>query len=329
MQLLNKRKTNKNEKYCLNCGERYLANDLAHQKFCSKKCFREYIGLNWGWRQIVEFLSGRKNVNYLITTAKQYIETRFNITIPKNTEIHHRDGDRNNNVIDNFLVMNSKSHYVIIHHKILEFLKEKNLLDEYYNWTKTKYKVEFTTLRDYIFTNGNSHLKFYLAGPMESVSASESERWRDKVTKDLLDYFGDKVFIYDPTKKEIDKIGPILEVTNVEDVKKRMSELKEKGEWGKFDAAAHKIITTDLDAVVKSSALIVLLDFNAKMGGTISELTIAYDCNIPVYAICYDKMEDTNSWVIGLVRKQGNIFKSIPKAMESIKENYKEYKKKC
>ena len=313
---------------CLYCGKSFTPpTSNWYAKCCSPAHSWLYWKENVKRDTIIKFM-GRLNPSSLTENADSgagYIKRIFGISIPQNYEVHHKDCDRSNNTLNNLLLISHKDH-VILHHKLLEYLKEKNLIDEYLIWCKDKYKITVQKLRDYIFTNGNTGLKVYLAGPMESISSKESERWRDKVTKELINYFGDNITIYDPTKHEIEKLKDIIPVNDVNEVKKLSAELKENGQWEKFDAIMSKIIYTDIDAVMKSTFMIVLLDFEAKMGGTISEITTAWDLKIPMYTVCYDKMMNTNSWVIGMCRNGGKIFPSIPKLLENLFNDYKEFK---
>jgi hypothetical protein len=174
------------------------------------------------------------------------------------------------------------------------------------------------------------HFNTYLAGPMEDV-ADGGVQWRDRITPQLIELFGDRITVQDPTKSEGEKIGLGDESLTVVEAKDKMHGWKSSGHWDKFDVASKTIIEADINAVDRSKFIISFLKFKDKkgnkvqMGGTIGEMQHAYDHNIKIYTICYDNATDMNTWVLGLARNKGNkIFKSFNKALEAIKEDYKD-----
>jgi nucleoside 2-deoxyribosyltransferase len=167
----------------------------------------------------------------------------------------------------------------------------------------------------------------YLAGPMEGTSAENAIEWRDRITPKLNEYFGNKLEVIDPCKTESAKLGDLIEPgTDLKDTKKIMKGWKESGKWDKFDKAIYSIIVEDLWAVQKSDFLIVYLDFDIQMGGTISELTYALLHRTPVYAIIKDPVSKINSWVLGMVRHTGKYYPNFTQLIDDVFEDYREFK---
>ena len=176
-----------------------------------------------------------------------------------------------------------------------------------------------------------NNLIIYLAGPMEDV-LDNGTQWRDRITLQLKELFGNKIEIQDPTKSEGEKIGLGDECLTVSQAKEKMHGWKSSGCYEKFDPASKAIIDTDIACVDRGTFIIAYLKFKNKkgdkvqMGGTIGELQHAYDHNIKIYAVCYDNVTDMNTWVLGIVRNKGNkLYKNFSQLLEAIKEDYKEH----
>lgn len=163
----------------------------------------------------------------------------------------------------------------------------------------------------------------YLCGPMEAVTEADATNWRDRVTPKLKEIFSD-IEIIDPCKTEASKLKGILpDDIKVDDVKAKLKGWKQSGCWEKFDAAIKAIIKADLDAVDASDFILVFLDFKVVMGGTISELTTAYKHRVPIYAVTYDNISDSNSWIVGMCRLGGKIYPNFNQALEAIEADFK------
>jgi hypothetical protein len=172
-------------------------------------------------------------------------------------------------------------------------------------------------------------LTCYLAGPMEKVSDESATAWRERIAPKLVEYFGDNIEIVDPCKTEGIKLqGLIPEDSDLKDTKKLMKGWKASGCYEKFDEAIKRIIQADLEVVRRCDFVIFFLDFEAKMGGTISELTVAHERNIPTYTVTYDNVTDANSWILGMARLSGRIFPNFNQLLDALFEDCKEYKKK-
>ena len=176
-------------------------------------------------------------------------------------------------------------------------------------------------------TAKKENIILYLAGPMEMNSTESAVEWRDRISPKLVEYFGNKVEIIDPCKTESSKLGDLIEPgTDLKDTKKIMKGWKESGKWDKFDKAIHRIIVEDLWAVQKSDLVIIYLDFEVQMGGTISELTYALLHRVPVYAVIKDPVSKINSWILGMVRLTGKYYPNFTQLLEDLFKDYKEFK---
>jgi len=170
----------------------------------------------------------------------------------------------------------------------------------------------------------------YLAGPIEDVEDSGSG-WRDRLTPQLIEIFGSRLMIQDPTKNEGAKIGLEDEIISISEAKRRLNGWKNSGHYDKFDQAVKCIIDTDISMIRACDFIIAFLKFRTSkekviMGGTIGELQHAYDHNIRIYSVCYDNIADMNCWVLGLTRSKGNqLFKSFNQLLEALKTDYKDY----
>ena len=170
-------------------------------------------------------------------------------------------------------------------------------------------------------------LTTYLAGPMEAISASDATQWRDRITPKLVEYFGNKIDIIDPCKTEGLKLqGIVPDGTDLKDTKKIMKGWKASGCYEKLDLAMKRIIQFDLEAVRKSDFVIFYLDFEVKMGGTISELTVAHERNISTYSVINGNITEANTWILEMARLAGRTFPNFHQLLEAIQEDYKEYK---
>lgn len=170
-------------------------------------------------------------------------------------------------------------------------------------------------------------LTTYLAGPMESISAENATQWRDRITPKLSEFFGNNINIIDPCKTEGVKLqGIVPDGTDLKDTKKIMRGWKASGCYEKLDIAMKNIIQFDLEAVRSSDFVIFYLDFEVQMGGTISELTVAHERNIPTYSVLHGNTTDANTWILEMARLSGRTFPNFSQLLDTLQENYKEFK---
>lgn len=153
--------------------------------------------------------------------------------------------------------------------------------------------------------------KTYLVGAMENVK-DDGVGWRDKLKKRLE---GINLEIVDPCEREKDKTG-----YEVAESKRLAYGWKRSGQLEKVTEMFEKIIKVDLKAVRTSDFLILKISPEDKIGGTISELTVAYELKIPVYCYLEGAISEMNSWVLSLILLNGQIFKTWTELDEKIKE---------
>ncbi|MFX0084222.1 MAG: hypothetical protein ACFFAU_01010 [Candidatus Hodarchaeota archaeon] len=184
----------------------------------------------------------------------------------------------------------------------------------------------------------DNKLVVYLGGPMEDLPDGGTQ-WRDRVTKELIEYFGDRIKILDPCKMEPEKLeGFIDKDTPLSKIKELLTTWRQSGHWDKFDPAVERIIDVDLDCIKRSDFVIMFLKFTDKegnkvqMGGTISELTYAYRHRIITYSVTYNTVSKCNSWIVRMARgrtkpiEQRKIYHNFTQVIEDIKKDYKEFK---
>ena len=152
----------------------------------------------------------------------------------------------------------------------------------------------------------------YLIGAMEQV-ADNGIGWREKVKLHLKDF--KNLNIVDPCENEPEKTG-----YDVSQAKKKAYGWKRSGEWVKFNEMFDNIIKSDLENVQVSDFLILYIAPEHRLGGTVSELTYAYDRRIPVYCLLEGNISEMNSWVLRLINKHGIIFRTWKDLYEKIEE---------
>lgn len=185
----------------------------------------------------------------------------------------------------------------------------------------------------------NNKLVVYLAGPMEDVEDG-GVQWRERISKSLLNYFGNGIVILDPCQMEVEKLkGFIDEKITSKKIKEVLQSWRLSGHWEKFDPAMAKVIEFDFDCLRRSDFIILFLKFEDKqknkiqMGGTISELTYAYQHRIPIYAVTYNVISKCNSWIIRMARgnikpiEERKIFSNFNQVLEALSADYKLFKK--
>lgn len=183
----------------------------------------------------------------------------------------------------------------------------------------------------------NGKIYTYLAGPMEDENDG-GKNWRERVSMELNKYFGNLLIIQDPCKMELEKLKDFVTDIPFEDIKTKMMGWRKSGHWEKFDPAMERVIDVDLQCLKQSDFIIIFLKFfdtkgnKIQMGGTISELTYAYRHRIPIYAVCYNKISECNSWIIRMGRginkpiKDRKIYNNFNQVIEIIKEDFKKFK---
>lgn len=194
--------------------------------------------------------------------------------------------------------------------------------------------------------NENKKLKFsdyvlttYLIGAMENPANKDGGRgWRERITPELKKR---KIYIFDPTREEIEKVG-----MPTEELMEKLTGWQLSGNWESFieymrliwrgksefvknkDSKAPRLIHIfgDIDYVERSDFLIWNFQEGDKCGGTIAELIIAFYRGIPVYLITESPKSKMNKSLLYFVldsgHQQGRIFKNQNQLLAFLDDKY-------
>lgn len=192
----------------------------------------------------------------------------------------------------------------------------------------------------------------YVAGSMEFSSIEDMSNWRNEITKKLKH---NDLIIYDPVVMESKKSG-----RDAESQIKRIKNLKQGGKWEQFYNEMWRIWWGDIDhnldlvqilthlrmrkhiegndeslfkhmgdaeAVIRSNFIIVYVPKEAKMVGTIIEVTLAALFRIPIYLILPDDTKtNANSSLLfaNQISNNGKLksFYNIDDCVNYIKKEY-------
>lgn len=188
-------------------------------------------------------------------------------------------------------------------------------------------------------TIDNSLFSVYLIGSMESPAKKDGGvGWRQQLTPELN---ARGVYIFDPTREEIAKVG-----MPTEEFMEKLSGWQKSGNWKLFIESMRKIwrghsyvhiddvtktaqaihIFGDTDYVERSKFLIWNLDEGDKPGGTIIELAIAWYRGIPVYLMTQIPKIQINKSLLYFIldsgNEQGAIFSNQKQLLEFLDEKY-------
>lgn len=161
----------------------------------------------------------------------------------------------------------------------------------------------------------------YLAGSIQD-SKDGGVKWRDGLTPKLEKL---NIEVYDPTKTEVN-----LEISSkgstIEESQERLNGWIASGNIDKFQEHMRKVREDDLRLVHKSDFLVVYLDFNRKIGGTIVEIHEAFLQKIPIYVVCYDAKKTMNHWILSTILDGGMFFENWTQLMKFLEDKYGEPK---
>lgn len=157
--------------------------------------------------------------------------------------------------------------------------------------------------------------KVYLAGSIQD-SRDLGVGWRDKVTP-KLEAIG--ITVLDPTKSEANLGTGDGTISGTQDC---LNGWLASGNIELFREHMRKVREDDLRMVHDSDFLIVYLDFNRKIGGTIVEIHEAFINKIPIYAVCYDPKKDWNHWLLSTILDGGELFDSWGALLDSLEQKY-------
>lgn len=152
----------------------------------------------------------------------------------------------------------------------------------------------------------------YLAGPIQADPINATE-WRDYLVKELppIDWAG------------ITPPGMI-----VKDLEKQQQELEgwiRSGNWGLFKEEMDKIENGDIGVLKGCDAIVIYLpDENASSWGTKGEVYYAYyEMAIPIYLVYPRPISTGSFWLLNVVKKRGEVFKTFPEFVRYLKEKEK------
>ncbi len=195
--------------------------------------------------------------------------------------------------------------------------------------TEKEKKLQFS---DYV-------LRTYLIGSMENPADNDGGvTWRRKLTPKLEER---KIYVFDPTREEIEKVG-----MPTEELHKKLTGWQLSGNWDKFceymrmiwrgkselvkddETKATRLthILGDVDYVERSDFLIWNHKEGDRPGGTIAELTLAWYRGIPVYLITETPKHKFNKSLLYFIldsgHKEGKIFQNQNQLLEYIDDKY-------
>lgn len=155
----------------------------------------------------------------------------------------------------------------------------------------------------------------YLIGAMEQVT-DDGVGWRDRLKK-KLEHIAN-LDIIDPCEREKEKTG-----YDVAESKRLAYGWKRSGQLDKVTEMFKTIIFADLKAVRTSDFLVLKLSPNDRIGGTISELTVAYDLKIPVICYLEGAISEINSWVLSLILLNGDVYRTWEEVVQRVEKECK------
>lgn len=154
----------------------------------------------------------------------------------------------------------------------------------------------------------------YLCSGMEYKRKGGTE-WRKKITKLLDETF--YIDIQDPTKDESKKTGMSL-ANSILSLKR----WKKTGQVKKIQSMMKRVIEFDINCVKQCDFMIVYWEAQVPTTGTIAEIQVAYDNNVPILFITADKLSDISSWLIAEWTER---FKNFNELIIYLKGRYNKY----
>lgn len=136
-------------------------------------------------------------------------------------------------------------------------------------------------------------LRAYLAGPIDNA-ADDGVTWRIEMTK-FLEPLG--ITVFDPCKKPL----AYAKYKEVEEEKKKMMQLKETGRYFELTERMKDIVHVDLRMVDVSDFLIIYLDLDVGMFGTIHELLNSLAQRKPTLVVINGGRARAPNWLFGIM----------------------------
>ena len=136
-------------------------------------------------------------------------------------------------------------------------------------------------------------LRCYLAGPIDAAE-DDGVGWRKDLTK-FLRPLG--ITVFDPCKKPL----AYAQYKEVEEEKRKMMHLKETGRYFELTQRMKDIVHVDLRMVVVSDFLIIYLDMDVRMFGTIHELLNSLAQRKPTLVVIEGGRAQAPNWLFGIM----------------------------
>lgn len=136
-------------------------------------------------------------------------------------------------------------------------------------------------------------LRCYLAGPIDHAE-DDGVGWRMEVSAWLKDM---GVLIFDPCNKPL----VYAKYKEIEDEKQKMMELKTTGRFYELTERMKEIVHVDLRMTDVSDFLIVYIDPNITMFGTIHELLNSLNQRKPTLVVIEGGRQNASNWLFGIM----------------------------
>jgi nucleoside 2-deoxyribosyltransferase len=246
--------------------------------------------------------------------GKRYLEHRLVVEkelgrkLKSEEIIHHIDNDKQNNNIENLVVLSNKEHAQL--HASYDAIIGKLIKDGTAWFNKEKNIVEYIGPKLYSDSDWD-YAKVYLAGPMEK--SLDCVSWRKEITEKLVSFGMKKENILDPSNKP--KIKGSLSLS---DEQKIIKELKEKNDWKELEIFMKKIMRADLKMVDQSDFIIANLSEQVLTVGTIHEIIVARNQKKPVFLIVKDRTNFPSLWLAALIEQEDRVCESLDEVIQKL-----------
>ena len=137
--------------------------------------------------------------------------------------------------------------------------------------------------------------RVYEAGPID-CAINRGQDWRNEI-KPFLQQKG--IMVIDPCNKPINNI-----IKEDEDLIRKLQHYKDTRQWDELSKIMRQIRSTDLRCTDTADWLIVHLDFNIPMMGTLEELFWANRQKKPILVHCEQTLKDIPNWLWGTLPKE-------------------------
>ena len=136
---------------CIVCGKNFHGSE-KYTKFCSRECMTKYNRIDSDYTT-TKYIA---HVKTPIAEHRYIIEQLLNRKLKYNEVIHHLDGTKTNNSLDNLIIVSRSNHrklHAFLTNKKFDLMKQfGNNIDDYWNNIKAKISEEWfkTENKNYI-----------------------------------------------------------------------------------------------------------------------------------------------------------------------------------